>query len=233
MALVLPFGDAVPRIGQGVFLAPNATLIGDIEIGDEASVWFGAVLRADIGRIRIGPRTNVQDLACIHMTDGISNAIVGADVTVGHGAILHGCIVEDRCLIGMGSIILDNARIGAGSVIAAGSVVTARTEIPPRSLVRGTPAKVIREVTDEEAKLGINGAQHYLAGARRFRAILASAGALSKTGVLGVSEPLDQAGRSSLIAAAPPLRVVPREEDEFKKRQKAIDFGNDREQGED
>ncbi len=118
MPLILPFGDAVPRIGHGVFLAPNATLVGDIEIGDEASVWFGAVLRADIGRIRIGPRTNIQDLACIHMTDGLSNTIVGADVTVGHGAILHGCIVEDRCLIGMGSIILDNARIGAGSVIA-------------------------------------------------------------------------------------------------------------------
>jgi carbonic anhydrase/acetyltransferase-like protein (isoleucine patch superfamily) len=171
MALILPFGGHSPRIGRDVFLAPNATIIGDVEIADGASVWFGAVLRGDIGPIRIGPRTNVQDLACVHLTEGLSQTVLGADVTVGHGAILHGCVVGDRCLVGMGSVVLDNAQIGEGSVIAAGSVVTARTVIPPRSLVRGTPARVIREVTPEEGALGVIGAAHYVETARRFRTI--------------------------------------------------------------
>jgi carbonic anhydrase/acetyltransferase-like protein (isoleucine patch superfamily) len=171
VALILPYGGHSPRIGRDVFLAPNATIIGDVEIADGASIWFGAVLRGDVGAIRIGPRTNVQDLACIHVTEGLSQTILGADITVGHGAILHGCVVGDRCLVGMGSVILDNAQIGAGSVIAAGSVVTARTVIPPRSLVRGTPARVIREVTPEEGALGVNGAAHYLDNARLYRVI--------------------------------------------------------------
>lgn len=173
MALVLPYGDHAPRLGRGVFLAPNATLVGDVELGDEASVWFGAVLRGDIGPIRIGPRTNVQDLACLHLTDGVSKTTIGADVTIGHGAILHGCTVEDGCLIGMGSIILDNAVIGAGSVIAAGALVPPRMVIPPRSMVKGSPAKVVREVTDEEAMLGIAGAAHYVVNAQRYRGICA------------------------------------------------------------
>jgi carbonic anhydrase/acetyltransferase-like protein (isoleucine patch superfamily) len=169
VALVIPYRGHTPRIGRDVFLAPNATIIGDVEIADGASVWFGAVLRGDIGPIRVGPRTNVQDLACLHLTDGVSETILGADVTVGHGAILHGCVVGDRCLVGMGSIVLDNARIGEGSLIAAGAVVTARTVIPPRSLVRGTPARVIREVTEDEALLGLHGAMHYVENAKRMR----------------------------------------------------------------
>jgi carbonic anhydrase/acetyltransferase-like protein (isoleucine patch superfamily) len=171
MALVLPFGIHRPRLGKGVFVAPNATLIGDVFLDDGASIWFGAVLRGDVGAIRIGKRSNIQDLACVHVTDGLSNTVVGDDVTVGHSAILHGCIVGDRCLIGMGAILLDNCEIGAGSVIAAGSVVTARTRIPPRSLVRGTPAKVIREVTEQEGLLGVLGAEHYVSDARRYLAI--------------------------------------------------------------
>lgn len=171
MALILPFNGHTPRIGRDVFLAPNATIIGDVEIADGASVWFGAVVRGDIGPIRIGPRTNVQDLACVHLTQGLSETILGADITVGHGAILHGCVVGDRCLVGMGSIVLDNARIGEDSVISAGSVVTARSVIPPRSLVRGAPARIVREVTDKEAALGPDGAAHYVENARRFRAI--------------------------------------------------------------
>lgn len=173
MALILPFGGHVPRIGRDVFLAPNATIIGDVEIADGASVWFGAVIRGDIGPIRIGPRTNVQDLACLHLTAGLSQTILGADITVGHGAIVHGAVIGDRCLVGMGSIVLDNAQVGEGSVIAAGSVVTARTVIPPRSLVRGTPAKVIREVTAEEGALGKDGAAHYVESARRYRTVCA------------------------------------------------------------
>jgi len=171
MALILPFAGKAPRIGSDVFLAPNATIIGDVEIADGASVWFGTVVRADVGPIRIGPRTNVQDLACLHLTEGVSETILGADVTVGHGAILHGCVVGDRCLVGMGSVILDNARIGEGSVVAAGSVVTPRTVVPPRSLVRGAPARVVREVNEAEAVLGADGAAHYLVNARQFREI--------------------------------------------------------------
>src|SRR6478609_7393928 len=133
MALILPYGSHLPRLGQGVFVAPNATLIGDVFLDDGASVWFGAVLRGDVGKICIGKRSNIQDLACVHVTQGLSQTLVGADVTVGHGAILHGCVVGDRCLIGMGSILLDNCEIGEGSVVAAGAVVTARTKIPPRS----------------------------------------------------------------------------------------------------
>ena len=172
MALILPYGGFTPRLGRDVFVAPNATLIGDVELGDEASVWFGTVLRGDIGSIRIGARTNVQDLACLHLTDGVSVTIIGEDVTIGHGAILHGCTVGDRCLIGMGSIILDNAVIGAGSLVAAGTLVPPRMVVPPRSLVRGRPAKVLREVTEDEGRLGIDGAMHYVAQSRTYRGIV-------------------------------------------------------------
>ena len=176
MALILPYGGVTPVIGRDVFVAPNATLIGDVTLGDEASVWFGAVLRADIGKIRIGARTNLQDLVCVHLTDGLSWTLVGEDVTVGHGAILHGCTIGDGCLIGRGSILLDNVEIGAGSVVAAGSVVPPRMVVPPRSMVRGSPAKVLGEVKPEQAELGRSGAAHYVENARRFREILAARG---------------------------------------------------------
>jgi len=171
LALVLPFGGHAPRFGEGVFVAPNATIVGDVELADEVSVWFGAVVRGDIGAIRVGPRTNVQDLACLHLTDGVSTTNIGADVTIGHGAILHGCTVEDGCLIGMGSIVLDNAVVGAGSVVAAGALVPPRMVIPPRSLVKGSPAKVVRAVNEAEGRLGVDGAAHYVDSARKYRAI--------------------------------------------------------------
>lgn len=174
MALVLALGDKVPRIGKDVFLAPNATILGDVTIEDGASVWFGAVLRADIGGIVVGARSNLQDLVCVHMTEGLSKTVIGADVTVGHGAVLHGCVIEDRCLIGMGAIVLDNAVIGAGSVIAAGTLVPPRMVVPAGSLVRGNPGKVIRPVNEKEAEMGVFGADHYVTGSRRFRAILSA-----------------------------------------------------------
>lgn len=173
MALILAHGGHQPRVGRGVFLAPNATIIGDVEIDDDASVWFGAVLRGDTGPIRVGRRSNVQDLVCMHTTGGMSGCIVGADVTIGHGAILHSTVVGDRCLIGMGAILLDNSEVGESSVVAAGSLVAARTVFAPRSLVRGAPARWIREVTVGEAGMGLTGAEHYLEQARRYRAICA------------------------------------------------------------
>lgn len=169
MSLILPFDGKVPVIGRDAYVAPNVTLIGDIEIGDEASVWFGAVLRGDVGKIRIGARSNVQDLSMIHMTSDLTDTIIGEDVTVGHSVVLHGCTVGNRCLIGMGSLLLDDVVIGDDSVIAAGTLLTPRTVIPPRSLVRGRPGKVVREATPEEIAMGIEGARHYVEMARKYR----------------------------------------------------------------
>ena len=153
MVSLLAIDGKRPVLAEGVFVAPNAVLIGDVELADEASVWFGAVLRGDVGAIRIGPRSNLQDLVCVHMTQSLSATEVGADCTIGHGAILHGCRVDDGCLIGMGAIVLDGAIIGERSVVAAGAVVTARTVVPPRSFVAGMPARIVRPVTDEQAEV--------------------------------------------------------------------------------
>ena len=161
-----------PSLGRDVFVAPNAIVIGAVTLGDEASVWFGCVLRADVGEIRIGARTNLQDLVCCHMTGGQNHLVVGADVTVGHGAILHGATIEDECLIGMGAIVLDGATIGKGSVVGAGALVPPRMVIPPGMLALGSPAKVVRPVTPAERSLGLEGARHYVENAQRYRRAL-------------------------------------------------------------
>jgi gamma-carbonic anhydrase len=172
MANLLPYGGNVPILGRDVFIAPGAYVIGSVTIGDESSVWFGAVLRGDVGAIVIGARTNIQDLSLVHMTGGVSNARLGDDVTVGHGVTLHGCDIGDRCLLGMGSILLDGVRVGEDSVIAAGSLITPRMVIPPGSLVLGRPAKVVRPATAAERRLGIDGAAHYVENAKKYRANL-------------------------------------------------------------
>ncbi len=169
MPLLIPLNGKTPRVAPSAFIAPDATLIGDVEIGDEASVWFGCVLRADIGFIRVGPRSNVQDLSCVHMTDGLSNTVIGADVTVGHGCILHGCTVGDGCLVGMGSVLLDLVELGAESVVGAKSLVTQRMKVPARSLLLGAPAKIVRAVRDDEARLGVEGARHYVETLKHYR----------------------------------------------------------------
>src|SRR5262249_55182194 len=137
-----------PRIGRDVFIASTAVVVGDVTLGDESSIWFVTVLRADVGAIRVGARTNVQDLSMMHMTGGVSDAELGDDVTVGHGVILHGCRVGHRCLVGIGSILLDGVEVGDESIVAAGSLLTPRTRVPPRSFVLGRPARVLRAVTD-------------------------------------------------------------------------------------
>ena len=139
-----------PQIAESVFVAPSAHIIGDVHIGAHSSVWFNCVLRGDCYHIRIGESTNIQDNTVIHVTQGRFPTIIGNYVTVGHSAVLHGCTVKDRCLIGIGSIVLDNVIVGEESFIAAGSLVTPGTVIPPRSMVMGAPAKVRRAVTDEE-----------------------------------------------------------------------------------
>jgi gamma-carbonic anhydrase len=162
MALIKPLGDKVPRIAPSAFIAETAVIVGDVEIGENASIWYGAVLRGDVGRIRIGQRSNVQDLACIHMTGGLSNTDIADDVTIGHGAILHGGSIARGALIGMGSVVLDNATIGEEAIVAAGSLVPPEMKVPARVLVRGVPAKVVRELSEEERRQGRRGALVYL-----------------------------------------------------------------------
>ena len=141
--------DSSPRIHPTAFTAANATVIGDVTLGEESSVWFQCVLRADIHRIVIGPRSNIQDGAVVHLADDFGTE-VGQLVTVGHKAILHACKIADEVLVGMGAIVLDGAEIGARSIVGAGAIVTGGKVFPPGSLILGTPAKVVRTLTLEE-----------------------------------------------------------------------------------
>jgi len=169
MSQLSEFDGHVPRLGAGVFIADTARVIGKVELAEQVNIWFGAVLRGDVGKITIGARSNVQDLACLHMTLGVSDTVIGADVTIGHGAIVHGAVVGDGCLIGMGSILLDNANVGAECIVGAGSVLTANKQIPPRSLVLGNPARVVRELRADEVEQGRRGAERYLELAAHYR----------------------------------------------------------------
>jgi len=150
VTLILPFAGHTPRIGRDVFLAPNATIIGDVEIADGASVWFGAVLRGDEAAIRIGAHTSVQDNVVIHVYRG-HDTVIGERVTIGHGAILEACRVEAGALIGMNAVVLNRSKIGERAVIAAGSVVLEDQEIPASTLAAGAPAKVKKQL-DGSAK---------------------------------------------------------------------------------
>ena len=161
MAIIVPFSGNSPAAPDSAWLAPNATLIGAVTLGDRSSVFYGAVLRADSDSITIGADTNLQDNVTVHCDSG-KPTTVGERVSVGHGAILHGCTVEDDCLIGMGATVLNGAVVGAGSLVAAGAVVLEGTVVPPGSLVAGVPGKVRRELSDEE-RAGIRAnASHYL-----------------------------------------------------------------------
>lgn len=165
-ALVKPFEGHTPVFGRGVRLAENATVVGDVVLGDGVNLWYGGVVRGDVGKVRIGRNANLQDLCCVHMTKYKSDAILGDDVSIGHGAIIHGAIVEDGVLVGMGAIVMDNARIGEQSIVGAGSLVTQDVVVPPRSLVMGRPARVVRPLKDEELLAGFKTAERYLGLAR-------------------------------------------------------------------
>jgi carbonic anhydrase/acetyltransferase-like protein (isoleucine patch superfamily) len=148
--IVRPYQGKAPRLGARVFLAENASLIGDVELGDDCSIWYGAVLRADVHSIRIGARTNIQDNCTLHVTNDRWPVNIAEEVTIGHGVIAHGCTIERRALIGMGSRILDGAVIGEQALVGAGALVPEGMRVPPRTLVLGMPAKVRRPLTDEE-----------------------------------------------------------------------------------
>jgi carbonic anhydrase/acetyltransferase-like protein (isoleucine patch superfamily) len=165
-AIVRPYRGVSPRLGSGVYLAPTAAVVGDVELGDDASVWYGAVLRGDVGRIRIGRRSNVQDLACVHMTFGVSNAEIGDEVTIGHHATIHGARVGDGALIGIGAILLDNAVIGHEAWVGAGALVPVGMQVPPRVLVLGQPARIVRELDEKDFLLGRRLAERYVGVAR-------------------------------------------------------------------
>ena len=157
-----------PELHPDTWIAPSASVIGTVALARGASVWFGAVLRGDTDWIRIGEDSNIQDLSVVHADLGVPTT-VGARVTVGHKVMLHGCTVEDECLIGIGAVLLNGARIGAGSVVGAGALVTSGKVYPPRSMILGAPAKVLRQVTDEELDGIRRSADHYAKNARRFR----------------------------------------------------------------
>ncbi len=157
--MTYPFKQWSPELGQNSWIAPSADVIGNVTMGKECSVWFGCVVRGDVHYITIGDRTNIQDLSMVHVThykqadmsDG-NPTVIGSDVTIGHRVMLHGCTIGDACLIGMSATILDGAVIGEESIVGAGSLVTKGKVFPPRSLIMGSPAKVIRELSDAEVE---------------------------------------------------------------------------------
>jgi carbonic anhydrase/acetyltransferase-like protein (isoleucine patch superfamily) len=168
---VRSLGNRAPQIDATAYLADGAQLIGDVVLAPGASVWFNAVLRGDTERISVGTGSNVQDGAILHADPGFP-CTIGAGVVTGHGAILHGCVIGDDCLIGMGAIILNGARIASGSIVAAGAVVPEGKEFPPRSLIMGVPAKVVREATEQDLSQIAAGARHYQERAKLYRAEL-------------------------------------------------------------
>jgi len=170
------FKGTNPTIGDKSWIAPSADVIGDVSCGEECSIWFGCIVRGDVHYITIGDRTNIQDLSMIHVThykkadksDG-NPTIIGDDVTIGHRVMLHGCTIENACLIGMSATILDGAVIGTESIVGAGALVTKNKVFPPRSLIVGSPAKVVRELTDEEVAELYASAKRYVAFKRDYQ----------------------------------------------------------------
>lgn len=163
-----PINTARPALDAAAFVADTATVIGDVRLGRDASIWYGASVRADIAHITIGEASNVQDNASLHVDFGVP-VVIGRRVTIGHNAVIHGAVVEDNCLIGMGAVVLNNAVVGQGSLVAAGAVVREGMVIPPGSLVAGVPAKVVRELTPEQQAHLRDNADVYIACARAHR----------------------------------------------------------------
>lgn len=149
MPVILPVKGVSPVFGKDIFIAPNSTIVGDVIMGDQCSIWFNAVIRGDVNQIRIGNKVNVQDNAVIHCTYQKFVTTIGNNVSIGHGAIVHGCTVHDNVLIGMGSIVMDGAVIGSHSVIAAGAVVLEGTIVPEGSVYAGVPAKKVKDTSEE------------------------------------------------------------------------------------
>lgn len=163
MALIIPVRGFTPVIGKDCFLAENATVVGDVIMGDECSIWFNVVLRGDVNSIRIGHRVNIQDGSVLHTLYEKSTIEIGNDVSIGHSVVLHGCKIRDFALIGMGAIVMDDAEVGEGALVAAGSVVLSRTKIGPNEMWGGAPAKFIKMVEPEKSReMNVRIAKNYL-----------------------------------------------------------------------
>ncbi len=165
---MIPFKSIYPKLHETVFTVESAAIIGDVEIGEHSSIWFNAVVRGDVHYIRIGARTNVQDNSALHVTHDTHPLVLGDDITVGHNVTLHGCTIEDRCLIGMGAIVLDGAVVGADSMVGAGALVTEGMVVPPGSLVVGLPGRVKRTLSEDEKAGILQSATNYIKYARDF-----------------------------------------------------------------
>ena len=163
-----PPGEAVIHIDPSAFIAPGAVVLGDVTLGPHASVWFGCVLRGDMAPIVVGESSNVQDGTIVHVDEG-KPALIGARVGIGHRAVIHGCVIEDECLVGMGSVLLNDVRIGTGSVVAAGAVIPEGTQVPPGSLVMGVPGRVARAVDAALQQRIRDTWEHYVGQAERHR----------------------------------------------------------------
>lgn len=148
--MLRPFRSILPTVHESAYVDQSAQVIGDVHIGPESSVWMNVVIRGDVHSIRVGARTNIQDGTIVHVMRDTHPTVIGDDVTIGHGAVVHGCTIEDRCLIGMGAILLNGCRVGTGSIVAAGAVLPEGMVVPPGSMVMGLPAKVRRALTPEE-----------------------------------------------------------------------------------
>lgn len=149
MPVILPVKGISPRFGNNCYTAPNCTIVGDVVMGDECSIWFNAVIRGDVNSIRLGNKVNVQDGAVIHCTYEKAPTSIGNNVSIGHNAIVHGCVIEDNVLVGMGAIVMDNAKVGTNSIIAAGSVVLENTIVEEGSIYAGIPAKKVKDISQE------------------------------------------------------------------------------------
>lgn len=169
MPIIAPFKNAEPSIHPTVFIAEDAFVIGDVEIGEGSSVWYGCILRGDVNHIRVGKRTNIQDASVIHVSSDDHPTVLEDDITVGHRVTLHGCHVESSCLIGIGAILLDGVLVGRNSLVAAGSLVTPGTVVPAGSLVMGSPGKVRRPLTDPEIANIAESAARYVKLAEVYR----------------------------------------------------------------
>lgn len=165
--MIRSYLDTSPLLAPSAWVAPSAEVIGDVQIGEESSVWFQCVVRGDVFPIRIGARTNIQDHSVLHVTHDRYATVLEDDVTVGHRVVLHGCTIESGALIGIGAIVLDRAVVGAGALIGAGALVTPGTKVPPGMLAMGSPARVVREVTDAERAWMLESARNYVTYARR------------------------------------------------------------------
>lgn len=161
--MIHAYRESRPVIDASALIVDSAQVIGDVVIGEESSVWFNAVIRGDVNHIRIGKRTNIQDGSVLHVTRKKHPLVIGDEVTVGHGVILHACTIGSRCLIGMGAIVMDASEVGDDCIVGAGSLVTPNTQIPPRSLALGSPARVMRSLTEEELRTVRESAANYVA----------------------------------------------------------------------